>query len=216
MDASYFAARYKPHPDRGRVWKAITEYLQKFIRPATTIADIGAGYCDFINQIRATTRYAVDTNPEVAGLVAAGVKFVPATAIEDIALPTHSLDVVLMSNILEHLSHDRCDRLFDRLEHLLTPNGRVIVIQPNYFYCYRRYWDDFTHVRAFSHVSLRDFLISRGYRIVMMEKRFLPFSFESPLPKSYWLTKLYLASFWRPLAGQMLVVAQRPCTSNRK
>jgi hypothetical protein len=209
MDANYFAARYKPHPGRRRVWKAITEYLQEFIPPSGRIADIGAGYCDFINQIQATTRYAVDTNLDVAGLVAPGVQFVPATAIEAIDLPEHSLDVALMSNVLEHLSHESCNLLFDRLDHLLIAKGQLIVIQPNYFYCYRRYWDDFTHVRAFSHVSLRDFLISRGYRIVRIEKRFLPFSFESPLPKSYWLAKLYLSSFWRPLAGQMLIVAQR-------
>jgi hypothetical protein len=64
-------------------------------------------------------------------------------------------------------------------------------------------------VRAFSHVSLSDFLVSRGYRLLRVEKKFLPFSFKSLLPKSYWMTRLYLASFWRPLAGQMLVVAQR-------
>ena len=216
MDASYFEARYKPHPGRRRVWKAIAEYLQQFIAPSGTIVDIGAGYCDFINQIEAATKYAVDTNPDVAGLVGPGVQFVPTPSIEAIDLPEHSLDVALMSNVLEHLSHERCSILFDRLENLLTAEGHVIVIQPNYFYCFRRYWDDFTHVRAFSHFSLRDFLVSRGYRIVKMEKRFLPFSFESPLPKSYWLTKFYLASFWRPFAGQMLVVAQRSCTSNRK
>src|SRR5207237_8077667 len=112
----------------------------------------------------------------------------------------------LISNVLEHLTHERCAVLFDRLDNLLAAEGRVIVIQPNYFYCYRRYWDDFTHVRAFSHVSLRDFLISRRYRIVRMATRWLPFSFESPLPKSYWLTNLYSASFWRSLAGQMLFV----------
>jgi hypothetical protein len=216
MDASYFEARYKPHPGRRWVWKAIAEYLQQFIAPSSTIADVGAGYCDFINQVEAATKYAVDTNLDVAGLVGPGVQFVPVAAIESIDLPEHSLDVVLMSNILEHLSHERCALLFDRLDQLLAAEGQVIMIQPNYFYCFRRYWDDFTHVRAFSHVSLRDFLVSRGYRIVRMEKRFLPFSFESPLPKSYWLTKLYLASFWRPLAGQMLAVAQRSCTSNRK
>src|SRR2546421_5701439 len=114
-----------------------------------------------------------------------------------------------MSIALNPLSQGRCAVLFDRLEILLPANGRVIVTHPNSFYCYRRYWDDFTHVRAFSHVSLRDFLVSRGYQIVRMEPRFLPFSFHSFLPKSYALTKLYLASFWRPLAGQMLAVAQR-------
>jgi hypothetical protein len=58
-------------------------------------------------------------------------------------------------------------------------------------------------------VSLSDFLLSRGYKILALEKRFLPFSFKSRIPKSYLMTKLYLASFWRPFAGQMLVVAQR-------
>ena len=216
MDPSYFDARYKPHPGRTRVWKAIAEYLQQFIPPSSRVADIGAGYCDFINQIEAATKYAVDTNPDVARSVAPGVRFVSTTSIESIDLPEHSLDVALISNVLEHLSPECCSVLFDRLDQLLVATGQVIVIQPNYFYSYRTYWDDFTHVRAFSHVSLRDFLVSRGYRIVRMEKRFLPFSFESPLPKSYWLTKLYLASFWRPFAGQMLVVAQRSCTSNRK
>src|ERR1700682_2792399 len=107
MDASYFDARYKPHPGRRRVWKAIAEYLQKFIAPSSRVADIGAGYCDFINQIRAATKYAVDTNLDVAGLVGPGVQFAPVAAIESIDLPEHSLDVVLMSNILEHLSHER-------------------------------------------------------------------------------------------------------------
>jgi hypothetical protein len=209
MDASYFDTRYKPHPGRRRVWKAICEYLQRFVPPSSAVIDVGAGYCDFINQIQAKTKYAVDTNPDVARWIAPDVHFIQATSIESIDLPDHSLDVAVISNVLEHLSPEQCSALFDCLDDLLTADGKVMVIQPNYFYCYRRYWDDFTHVRALSHVSLRDFLVSRGYRIVKLEKRFLPFSFESYLPKSYWMTKLYLASFWRPLAAQTLVVAQR-------
>lgn len=209
MDASYFDSRYKPHPGRRRVWKAIAEYLQRFIAPSSRVADIGAGYCDFINQIEATGKYAIDTNPDVAKWADSDVRFLRTESIEIVDLPDQSLNVAVMSNLLEHLSPESCGCLFDQLDRLLIAGGRVIVIQPNYFYCYRRYWDDFTHVRAFSHISLRDFLVSRGYRIVNLEKRFIPFSFDSYLPKSYWLTKLYLALPWRPLAGQMLVVAQR-------
>lgn len=209
MDSRYFETRYSPHPDRNRVWKAICEYLQPFIPPYSIVLEVGAGYCDFINQIRAGRKYAVDVNPDVARYCGPDVQFLPATLIESIDLPPDSIDVVMASNLLEHLSPQECSNLFDRFDDVLKATGRVIVIQPNYFYCYRRYWDDFTHVRAFSHVSLRDFLLSRGYRILRVEKRFLPFSFKSFLPKSYWMTRLYLASFWRPLAAQMLVVAQR-------
>lgn len=148
-------------------------------------------------------------NPDVARCCGPDVQFLHASLIDAIDLPSDSIDVVMASNLLEHLSPQECSKLFDRFDDLLKAKGRVIVIQPNYFYAYRRYWDDFTHVRAFSHISLKDLLLSRGYRILRIEKRFLPFSFKSFFPKSYWMTKLYLASFWRPLAGQMLVVAQR-------
>jgi len=209
MDSSYFDTRYTPHPARAKVWKAICEYLQEFVPPSGTVVDVGAGYCDFINQIQAATKFAVDTNPEAARWCAPDVRFVKAAPIEALELPRQSVDVLMVSNLLEHLSPPQCATLFDRFEESLKPTGKLIVIQPNYFYCYRRYWDDFTHVRAFSHVSLVDFLGSRGFQIIAVEKRFLPFSFKSRGPKSYGITKLYLALPWRPLGAQMLVVAQR-------
>ncbi len=68
---------------------------------------------------------------------------------------------------------------------------------------------DYTHVKAFSHVSLADFVVSRGFALAAVEKRFLPLTLKSRLPKSYWLTRLYLSLPWRPMAGQMLVVATK-------
>ena len=59
------------------MWKAICEYLQKFVAPSSTVMDVGAGYCDFINQIQAQTKYAVDTNDKTARWCAApDVRFV--------------------------------------------------------------------------------------------------------------------------------------------
>jgi len=209
MDSRYFKTRYTPDPGRSRIWKAICEYVQPFVPMDGVVMDVGAGYCDFINQIKAGQKYALDANPEVANYCMPGVQFLHGQAENPIAIRRHSVDAVLISNFLEHLSDPQCSSLFDQFDDLLKEKGRIILIQPNYYYCYREYWDDFTHVKAFSHVSLEDLLLSRGYRIVRMEKRFLPFSFKSVLPKSYWITKLYLLSFWRPLAKQMLIVAER-------
>lgn len=209
MDHHYFGTRYSPDPNRSRVWKAICEYLQDYVPSQGTVLDIGAGYCDFINQIRAARKYAVDANPEVARYCAPEVQFLQVASAELLDLPDGSIDVVMASNLLEHLSEAQCAALLDRLEKLLKQRGRIILIQPNYYYCYRQYWDDYTHVRAFSHVSLGDLLVSRGYTLLRVEKKFLPFSFKSLLPKSYLITKLYLASFWRPMAKQMLLVAER-------
>lgn len=211
MDSTYFTTRYSPHPGRKRVWRAICEYLKRFISSSDIVADVGAGYGDFINQIHAKTKYAVDTRSEMAEWYTPEVHFIEANPIESLKLPSNTIDTILVSNLLEHLSPQQCSTLFDRFDNCLTASGRIIAIQPNYLYCYRHYWDDFTHVRAFSHVGLRDYLLSRSYKIIALEKRFLPFSFKSSLPKSYYLTRLYLASLWRPWAAQMLIVAQRQC-----
>ena len=205
----YFTTRYSTDPDRKKVWKAICEYLQAFIPANSVVLEVGAGYCDFINQINASCKYALDVNADVAQYCAPGVKFLLGDVGSSIDLPPQSVDVVMASNLLEHLSDQQCDGLFDRFDDVLREKGRLVLIQPNYYYCYRQYWDDFTHIRAFSHVSLTDFLRFRGYTIIRAEKKFLPFSFKSVLPKSYWMTKLYLSSFWRPLAKQMLIVAER-------
>jgi predicted SAM-dependent methyltransferase len=205
----YFKTRYSPNPKRKLVWRAICEYLQQFINTDNSILELGAGYCDFINQIRGTQKYAVDKNPDVAFYCAPDVRFIQAKVPASLSLPPQSIDVIFGSNLLEHLSDLECSSLFEQFSYFLNEKGKLIFIQPNYYYSYRTYWDDFTHVKAFSHVSLNDFIVARGYKIVRLEKRFLPFSMKSYLPKSYWLTKMYLASFWRPMAKQMLVVAQK-------
>ena len=73
-----------------------------------------------------------------------------------------------------------------------------------------RYFDDYTHVQVFSHVSLRDRLAAAGFRVVDVRPRFLPFSMKSRLPAAGFLVWWYLRSPLKPLAGQMLVVAERP------
>jgi SAM-dependent methyltransferase len=209
MDASYFNSRFTPDPGRRRVWQAICEYLQPWVPGKARVLDIGAGYCDFINQIHAATKIAADRNPDVAGHCGPDVRFLEMPSIQALDLPASSVDVVFASNFLEHLSEPDLAALFDRLASILAPGGRLILIQPNYYYSVREYWDDFTHLKAFSHTSLGDFLRSRGYDILRMEKRFIPFSFKTVLPKSYFLTRLYLSLPVRPLAKQMLFVAAR-------
>ena len=84
------------------------------------------------------------------------------------------------------------------------------MIQPNFRYAYRHYFDDYTHRSTFTHVSLANLLRSTGLRILRVEPRFLPYSMrESRLPVRPWLVRAYLRSPIRPRAGQMLVVAQK-------
>jgi ubiquinone/menaquinone biosynthesis C-methylase UbiE len=122
------------------------------------------------------------------------------------AIGDRSVDVVFASNLLEHLDDAELARTAAEFRRVLKQNGQAIVVQPNFRYAYREYFDDYTHKKVFTDVSLRDFFEANGFGTVVVKPRFLPFSLKSRLPKSYLLTRLYLASFVKPMGKQMLGV----------
>jgi ubiquinone/menaquinone biosynthesis C-methylase UbiE len=204
----YYQTRLTFDKGRKKVWKAICEYLQNEINPNSVVVDLGSGFCDFINQISASKKYAVDSNPEAMQYCDKDVEFLLSNVMS-LNLESDSIDVVFASNLLEHLHDDELQQTFAEIDRVLKKNGKIILIQPNYYYAYREYWDDYTHVKAFTHTSLADFLKSKNYRIDKVVKRFLPFSFHSILPKTYLLTKLYLSFPYHFGAKQMLVIASK-------
>jgi SAM-dependent methyltransferase len=208
MTSDYYQTRYSFDEGRSKVWKAICQHLSKYIPSQSSVLDLGSGYCDFINNIRASKKVAVDTDISSKQYCGQDITFLNINT-SDIDFDSNSFDVVFASNLFEHLTDNDLDQLANKILHCLKNKGRLILIQPNYYYAYRNYWDDFTHKKAFSHISLPDFLVSKGFKIIKIEKKYLPFSFKSLIPKSYFLTKFYLNFFWHPLAKQMLVIAEK-------
>lgn len=204
----YFQTRLTFDKGRTKVWKAICEYLQSEISENSAVVDLGCGYCDFINQISASKKYAVDSNIESKQYCGNDVEFLHSS-VTSLNLESNSIDVVFASNLLEHFCDDELQEVFSEITRVLKNRGKLILIQPNYYYAYREYWDDYTHVKAFTHTSLADFLTSKNYKIEKVVKRFLPFSFHSILPKTYLLTKIYLSFPYHFAAKQMLVIASK-------
>jgi hypothetical protein len=91
---------------------------------------------------------------------------------------------------------------------ILRPGGRLILVQPNFRLRPGEYFDDYTHVTVYSDRSLADLVTALGFRIVKVHSRFLPLSMKSRFSALTWLVPLYLRSPIRPMAGQMLVVAE--------
>jgi len=208
--SDYYKTRYTYDSGRTKVWRAISEYLQKFInRESDTVLDLGAGYCDFINNIKAPNRFALDLNPDGSRFCNQNVTFICASVLKMDDIPSASINVIFASNLLEHFDNDELDLMLEEFKRVLTVGGIVILLQPNYRYAYKEYFDDYTHKKVFSHNSLSNFFESKGYEILEMIPKFLPFSLKSRLPKSYLLTKLYLSSFFRPMAKQMLLVVEK-------
>jgi ubiquinone/menaquinone biosynthesis C-methylase UbiE len=206
----YYAARYTFDTGRSKVWKAIAEYLQQFVRAdADCVLDLGAGYCDFINNIAAREKIAVDVNEDASAFCRNDVRFYRAAAQDLSVLGDNSIDVLFASNLLEHLDDSELARAMKEFGRILKQGSRVILIQPNYRYAYREYFDDYTHKKIFTHISLRDLFQVNGFEPIKVQPRFLPLTLKSRLPKSYILTKLYLSSFYKPMAKQMLLVFKK-------
>jgi hypothetical protein len=125
-------------------------------------------------------------------------------------LGTEMFDVALASNILEHFEPGVAASVVEDLAVLLKPGGRLIVIQPNFRYASREYFDDYTHRAVFTDVSLSNLLRAHGFAIDKVVPRFLPYSIRgSKLPIRPWTVRAYLRSPFKPMAGQMLVIARR-------
>jgi SAM-dependent methyltransferase len=208
---SYHRAHLIEDPRRAKVWKAIAQHLAANVAPDAHVLELGAGYCDWINNVRAARRVAVDVWPELPKYAAPGVE----TLVGDIAagLPSlgdASFDVVLASNLLEHFRDDAAAKVVQDVARLLRPGGRFILIQPNFRYAWRSYFDDYTHRSIFTHVSLPALLRAARFSIIEVKPRFVPYSMQGTrIPVATWLVKAYLLSPVKPAAGQMLVVAQK-------
>ena len=205
----YFSIRYRPDTARTIVWREIIRSLQVYIPSDAKVLELGPGYCDFINQLSAKSKVAVDINSQAQEYVQSDIKFVVGDCSNLDFLDPQSIDIVFASNLLEHLEKNQVTKLLRAVFKVLRPGGKLILIQPNFRYSYAEYYDDYTHVTPFTHVGLCGFLESESYKIISCIPRYLPLSMQTAVPKPWWLIRLYLNLPIRPLAKQMLVVAEK-------
>jgi SAM-dependent methyltransferase len=206
----YFATRFSYDAGRDLIWQEVARYLQgRDIPDTATILEIGAGYCHFINNIRGKARHALDLSPDLPNRAASGVVPHVGSCTSLAMFADGSMDVVFASNLFEHLTRDELSTTLGEIRRVLSGQGRLVVVQPNFRYCARDYFDDYTHLQVFTHIGLADRLRAEGFRVRRNIPRFLPFSMKSRLPKSRWLVRMYLHSPFKPFGAQMLLVAQK-------
>jgi len=205
----YYTCRFSFDNERNAVWIEISRYLQKFIQKESIILDLGAGYCSFVNNIKAKEKYAVDLFEDFRKYADKDVKTYVGSCTSLKQFKKDSFDAVFSSNLFEHLTLDEAEKTLKEIDRVLRPKGRFIVIQPNFRYCYKNYFDDYTHKTVYTDNSLADLLKTNNFKIIRKEKKFLPFSLKSKLPKSRLLVRMYLNMPFRPLAKQMLIIGEK-------
>jgi SAM-dependent methyltransferase len=198
-----------PYDDKREVlWKTLCEsYFQRQIPREACVLELGAGYGHFINNIKCAQRIAVDQWEGMRDFLQADVRAHVGSVMDLDFQEPKTVDFAFASNLFEHLSQSELRLVLQRLRTILKPGGTLNILQPNYRYAYKEYFDDFTHVSVYSHLSLCDLLATQGFRVVECMPRFLPLTVKSNLPVSPALIRLYLALPFKPMGKQMLIRA---------
>jgi SAM-dependent methyltransferase len=211
LQIGYFDTRLKFDKRRLILWESLWRFsLKHHLSNPDSLLELGAGRCELINSATARRRIAVDTWEGVSSSASTEVQAVVGSATNLGFLESGTMDSVFASNLFEHLTRDELGSTLDEVFRVLKPGGRLAIVQPNYRFSFKRYFDDYTHISVWTHISLVDYLSSKRWEIVAVEKKFLPLTVKSRLPVSAALIWLYLNSPVKPLAGQMLIVAQKP------
>lgn len=206
----YFATRLAPNAARAAVWRHVARYLRRWIDPTGALLDLATGYGDLPAAADVSRRVGIDIHPDLADIVPDNVEAHVGDATDLARFAAGEFATVTASNFLEHLPTPDIERCLAEVRRVLLPGGHLILVQPNHRLAPDRYFEDPTHVTIFDERSLPATVRANGFEIVRVEARFLPLTLKSRLSSGHRLVPLYLRLPWRPLAGQMLVIARRP------
>lgn len=211
-----YANRFNPRQRRAKLllWKILVdEFLQKYISTDAVTLDIGGGYCEFINNIKSQEKYLIDLNPDAKLFAQPDVKVLNLNILDinDQKKVDREFDIIFVSNFFEHLANkEELVRVLAFCFHSLKPNGSILIVQPNFRYAYKEYYDFIDHQLPITHLSLQEILETIGFKIDVLIPRFLPYSTKGR-PSSPNLLKIYLKFpfLWQFFGAQMFIKASK-------
>lgn len=218
--AGLYADRFDGEAEaRNDIWSVLcSDWFQRWVPDDATVLDIAAGHCEFINNIQARSRLAVDLNPEVASRAGPGVRTYVSRSDDLRFAEEGSVDIAFVSNFFEHVTREVILSTLKEIRRVLSPKGRLLILQPNVRFCGRDYWQYFDHITAVDDRALCEALRATGYEVEKCIPRFLPYTTKSRLPAAPFFVRMYLRVplAWRILGAQAFIVATpsaRPATT---
>lgn len=197
---------------KDEVWAEIAHWIEKSMNYPSKILDPAAGNLEFLRNISASEKWAVDLKMPDFNPLDSNLRFIHGN-IFNITLPENYFEGAFISNFLEHLeSPDEIQKLLSKIYRSLKPDGIIVVMGPNFKYCSKHYYDCADHRLSLTHIAVEEHLFSIGFEIDRSISRFLPFSFRSSfLPISARLVNIYLKFpfFWKLLGKQFLVFGRK-------
>jgi SAM-dependent methyltransferase len=207
---AYQATRLPFDQRREVLWRALWKFhFSKYCASSDCVLELGCGYAHFINNVQARRRIALDSWPGFLSYLGEGVEGHVGNASDLSFLENRSVDFAFASNLFEHLTQSAFGLVLGELRQKLTDQGTLGILQPNYRYAFKEYFDDYTHVSVYSHESICDFLAANHYQVLECNPRFMPLTIKNRrMIVSERLIRLYLTLPIRPLGKQMFVLAR--------
>lgn len=93
-----------------------------------------------------------------------------------------TFDMIYSKSLIEHLN--KPENYFRECYRVLKKGGKIITFTPNWETQYKHFFDDITHIRPYTKVSLRESHLLFGFDNCMVEEFFqLPFTWQFPIIK---------------------------------
>ncbi len=124
-----------------------------------TVLDLGCGRGDQMAALRELGFRTIGVDAE-AGL---NVEHVVNFADNPLPLPDGSVDIVFSKSVIEHLYLPQIRNYMHEIMRVLKPGGHVVIMTPDWIYCWDDYYDGFSHITPFTTKSLRVCLNLYGF-----------------------------------------------------
>ena len=213
IDKQIYRNRFGEEEMGGRIelWQVLcNHWFSRYVPADSTTLDLGAGACEFINNIRSSRKYAIDHNPDVTKFAGDDVTCIVAELVDGLqTLPGNHVDRIVVSNVFEHMpNREYLYACLAECYRVLKPGGKIIVMQPNIRVVKERFYDYSDHSLPLTEKGMVESLASNDFVLEEIRPRFLPYTTKSRYPNWPILVRLYLMfppAHWF-LGGQMFLV----------
>tara|TARA_B100001123_G_scaffold161739_1_gene186593 strand:- start:998 stop:1660 length:663 start_codon:yes stop_codon:yes gene_type:complete len=189
--------------------KPITNYPSKFAQynidrfnlKNKTFLEIGCGRGDFINEFskKEVICYATDKLVSAKSNLNENVVFsVHNISNEKLPYEDNFFDAIYTKSLIEHISNH--EHFFKECRRVLKINGILITYTPDWETQYLHFYDDPTHIKPFTKITLKNCYEMYGFENCKVEKFYqLPFIWQFPFLKNI----LRIISFLIPLRSKI-------------
>jgi SAM-dependent methyltransferase len=153
----------------------------KYLKDGEKVLEIGASNRDLEKRIKGRLPRAVYKSLDVDRTYPHDY-----SSFDEIREP---FDLVLLFEVIEHLSLEEGIEMVGRIYQILNPGGRVVLSTPN-VYTPGQYWKDASHLVPYHYEEVGGLFLSQGFEIVDMRRMFRK-SLAGFILKGYLLSPLF-------------------------